>query len=133
MKDHTATVSHRSRLMALDVGTRKIGVAITDPLRLFARPLTTLRRSELNRDRDQLLDLIREYGVGKVVLDVTIGRRQVDQLLARGVSMKIEGWSGPEALREIWSDVPPPKVPKRQPPHKRYSSDDRLPRDDQGD
>ena len=68
MKDHTATVSHGSRLMALDVGTRKIGIAITDPLRLYARPLTTLRRSELNRDRDQLLDLIREYEVGKVII-----------------------------------------------------------------
>ena len=68
MKDHTAAVSHRSRLMALDVGTRKIGIAITDPLRLYARPLTTLRRSELNKDRDQLLDLIREYEVEKVII-----------------------------------------------------------------
>ncbi len=68
MKDRTAAVSHRSRLMALDVGTRKIGIAITDPLRLYARPLTTLRRSELNKDRDQLLCLIREYDVGKVII-----------------------------------------------------------------
>ena len=68
MKDRTAAVSHRSRLMALDVGTRKIGIAITDPLRLYARPLTSLRRSELDKDRDRLLDLIREYEVGKVII-----------------------------------------------------------------
>ena len=68
MKDRKVAVSHRSRLMGLDVGTRKIGIAITDPLRLYARPLTTLRRSELDEDRDQLLGLIREYEVGKVII-----------------------------------------------------------------
>ncbi len=54
--------------MALDVGTRKIGIAITDPLRLYARPLTTLGRSDLDADRDRLLDLIREYEVGRVIV-----------------------------------------------------------------
>ena len=54
--------------MALDVGTRKIGIAITDPLQLYARPLTTLERSELDTDRDRLLDLIREYEVGQVIV-----------------------------------------------------------------
>jgi len=68
VKDRKVAVSHRSRLMGLDVGTRKIGIAITDPLRLYARPLTTLRRSELDEDRDQLLGLIREYEVGKVII-----------------------------------------------------------------
>ena len=72
MKDCTAASPRQRRLMALDVGTRKIGVAITDPLRLCARPLTTLGRSELDNDRDQLLDLIREYEVGKVIVGLPL-------------------------------------------------------------
>ena len=68
MNDRTAASSSRKRLMALDVGTRKIGIAITDPLGLCARPLTTLARSELDEDRDRLLDLIRDYEVGKVIV-----------------------------------------------------------------
>ena len=68
MKDSTSACSRRKRLMALDVGTRKIGIAITDPLRLYSRPLTTLGRSELDEDRDRLLDLIREYEVAKVIV-----------------------------------------------------------------
>ncbi len=72
MKDRTVASSGRKRLMALDVGTRKIGIAITDPLRLYARPLTTLGRSKLDEDRDRLLDLIREYEVGKVIVGLPL-------------------------------------------------------------
>ena len=68
MKDRTAASPRRRRLMALDVGTRKIGVAVTDPLRICARPLMTLGRSELDKDRDRLLDLILEYEIGKVIV-----------------------------------------------------------------
>jgi putative Holliday junction resolvase len=32
------------RLLALDIGDRRIGLAVSDPLRLFARPLATLER-----------------------------------------------------------------------------------------
>ena len=72
---HRTTISSsslRKRLMALDVGTRKIGIAITDPLHLCARPLMTLRRSDLDEDRDRLLDLIREYEVGKVIVGLPL-------------------------------------------------------------
>lgn len=54
--------------MGLDVGTRKIGVAVSDLLQLHSRPLTTLRRRGLLNDRDKLLDLIREYNVCSVIV-----------------------------------------------------------------
>jgi len=54
--------------MALDVGTRKIGVAVSDLLQLYARPLTTLRRRGLHSDRDNLLELIRQYEVCSVIV-----------------------------------------------------------------
>ncbi len=68
MKDRSTTPSQPGRLMALDVGTVKIGVALTDPLQLCARPLTTLRRSSLDSDKDKVLTLIREHEVCSVIV-----------------------------------------------------------------
>ena len=38
------------RLMALDVGSKTIGLATSDALRMLATPLTTIRRSKLAAD-----------------------------------------------------------------------------------
>ena len=50
-----------TRWMALDVGTKRCGVAVTDPLKLTARPLLTFERENLKGDVDRLMELMREY------------------------------------------------------------------------
>jgi len=55
------------RLMALDVGLARIGVALADPLGLLARPLLTLQRRSRNEDFEALADLIRTHEVDGVV------------------------------------------------------------------
>ena len=57
-----------SRWMCLDVGSKRIGVAVTDPLKITARPLTTLRRQNLSQDVGQLCKIIAEYQVEKLVV-----------------------------------------------------------------
>lgn len=55
-----------SRIMAIDYGTKRIGLALTDPLMTFAYPYQTI----LN-DQDMwnnLLKIISEMGVSKIVL-----------------------------------------------------------------
>lgn len=47
------------KLLALDVGLARIGVAVCDPLRLAARPLSVLRRRSRNRDFAILADWLR--------------------------------------------------------------------------
>ncbi|MCZ6834784.1 MAG: GTPase HflX [Planctomycetota bacterium] len=75
----------------------------------------------------------REYLEKRVVMEVTIGRRQLDQLLARGTSMKVDGLTGQEALREIWNEIPPPRVPERMPLHERYIDEYELSPEDDDD
>ena len=58
--------------MALDVGNKKIGVAITDPLQLYARPLTTLFRGNLHNDQKNILKLIQKYKISSVVLGLPL-------------------------------------------------------------
>ena len=36
------------RIMGIDFGTKRIGIAVTDPLMIFASPLTTIKTAEFN-------------------------------------------------------------------------------------
>ena len=56
------------RIMALDLGEKNIGVAISDVMGWTAQPLTTLRRSGMDSDMQFIKDLCSEHQVGSVVL-----------------------------------------------------------------
>ena len=56
------------RILALDVGGRRIGLAVTDPLGLTAQPLFTLRRSTLRADLKAIARFIRQHSVTEVVV-----------------------------------------------------------------
>jgi len=56
-------------ILALDVGERRIGVAISDPSESFSLPLRTIERTEsLHDDLEKILDIVREYGATTVVV-----------------------------------------------------------------
>jgi putative Holliday junction resolvase len=57
-----------SRLMALDVGDRRIGVAVSDPLGLTAQPVLTLARTNRRQDVKSLKRLLRKYGCEEIVV-----------------------------------------------------------------
>lgn len=54
--------------MALDVGKRVIGIAVSDPLQLTARPLTTLVRQDLESDTDRILEIAKENEVERILV-----------------------------------------------------------------
>ena len=54
--------------MGLDVGDRRIGVAVSDELGLTAQPVLTLRRKNLRADLGSLARLLRKYACAKVVV-----------------------------------------------------------------
>lgn len=55
------------RILALDYGKRRIGLAISDPLGITAQPLPTFQRGRLREDLSGLARLIRERGVNRLV------------------------------------------------------------------
>lgn len=54
--------------MALDVGSKRCGVAVTDPLKLTSRPLLTFERTSLEEDVERLIGLMRQYQVEKLIV-----------------------------------------------------------------
>ncbi len=55
-------------VMALDVGTRRIGVAVADPSGSFALPITVVERTNLQADLHKIGQLVKEYGAGELVV-----------------------------------------------------------------
>lgn len=58
----------RPRILGLDVGSKTIGLAVSDPLGITAQGLQTIRRQNKRLDFGQLEKLIREYEVAEIVV-----------------------------------------------------------------
>ncbi|MEE1038477.1 MAG: Holliday junction resolvase RuvX [Eubacterium sp.] len=56
------------RKIALDVGDKTIGVAVSDPLGITAQGITTIERVGIRKDCDKVMDYIREYECDTVVI-----------------------------------------------------------------
>ena len=60
------------RLMGLDVGTKTIGLALSDTRRVIATPLETIRRRRFREDMARLFFLIDTHGVGGLVIGLPL-------------------------------------------------------------
>ncbi|MSP77154.1 MAG: Holliday junction resolvase RuvX [Rhodospirillaceae bacterium] len=80
------------RLMALDVGTKTIGVATSDMLRMLATPLVTLKRGKLAVDLTALAELARKYEI---------------KALAIGLPLNMDGTEGPrcQSIRQFAANI----------------------------
>jgi putative Holliday junction resolvase len=56
------------RILALDLGARRIGAALSDPLGLTAQGIQTITRTNIREDLAQLSKIIRQNGVTLILL-----------------------------------------------------------------
>jgi len=59
-------------VVAIDLGARRIGVAVTDGLGLTAQPHATIQRHGGQRDLDAIAAVVREQDAGRVVLGLPL-------------------------------------------------------------
>jgi putative Holliday junction resolvase len=80
------------RTLGLDVGTKTIGVAVSDGLGLTAQAVTTIRRTNLRADLAALSELAREHEATRLVV---------------GLPLNMDGSEGPraEASRKFADDA----------------------------
>jgi len=60
------------RILGLDVGDRRIGVAISDELEISAHSLATIHRNDLSREIGQIKKIVEEYGVEEIVIGMPV-------------------------------------------------------------
>jgi putative pre-16S rRNA nuclease len=60
--------SLEKRVLGLDVGSKTIGMAVSDPLGITAQGLQTYRRQNKRRDLEALRTVIQDYQVAEIVV-----------------------------------------------------------------
>ena len=90
--DFRGAVPPGLRLLGLDVGTKTIGMALSDTRRMIATPLDTLRR--------------RRFGDDLAVLSAVIDRHQVGGLVI-GLPLTLSGGDGPrtQSVRQFARNI----------------------------
>lgn len=74
------------RVLALDVGEKRMGVALSDPLGVVARPLTILSRASFQADLEAVETLVVEHNVDCVLV---------------GLPLTLQGERGPQAQQVL--------------------------------
>lgn len=69
--------------LGLDVGDKRIGVAVSDPGGTYSFPVTTIHRTQLRADLNEIVELARERNVRTIVVGDPVG---------------LSGVRGPQAL-----------------------------------
>jgi putative Holliday junction resolvase len=62
-----------ARVLALDIGTKTIGIAVSDPLGWFARPVRTIRRASWAADLEALGQVLQELAVNQLIVGLPLG------------------------------------------------------------
>jgi putative Holliday junction resolvase len=95
--------SRKGRILALDLGKRRIGLALSDPLGITAQGLPTLQRINIRTDLTALEKTIQEHDVGMILLGLPLhmtgkeGRqaeytREFADRLAERTGLEIRMW-----------------------------------------
>ena len=94
-----------SRILALDLGTRRIGLAVSDEMGWTAQGLPTLERRNNRTDLEALVKLIRERGVTRVVAGNPLrlsGEESAGSRQAAAFAARLERAAGVEVV--LWDE-----------------------------
>jgi putative Holliday junction resolvase len=72
LPDLKAALGRHQRLMGLDLGTKTIGLALSDVTRTVATPLSTIARTKFTKDAAALFEIVDANDVGGLVLGLPI-------------------------------------------------------------
>ncbi|MBN9670121.1 Holliday junction resolvase RuvX [Roseibium aggregatum] len=97
LDDFIAALPPGRRLIGLDLGTKTIGLALSDLGRGIATPMETIRRKKFTPDAEKLLEICAKQDVGGIVLGLPLNmdgsegpRAQATRAFARNLSQMTE-------------------------------------------
>ena len=73
------------RILGLDVGSKTVGVAVSDPLGVIATGVTTIERVGIRKDTGKVIDYIKEYGCETVVIGLPLSLDGEDSIQTQKV------------------------------------------------
>lgn len=67
-EDFAGAITPMQPLAGLDLGTKTIGVAVTDTMQSVATPLDTIKRKKFTLDAEALLEILKKRGIEALIL-----------------------------------------------------------------
>ncbi len=91
------------RILCLDIGEKRIGVAVSDELGLTAQGVSVINRNTLSKDLKQIKELVEKFQAGKVILglpknmDGSLGKKAREvmdfkETLEKHLDLEIKMW-----------------------------------------
>ncbi|MEX1061262.1 MAG: Holliday junction resolvase RuvX [Methyloceanibacter sp.] len=97
IEDLAPLLAPEARLLGLDVGTKTIGLALSDVTRSIATPYGTVRRTKFTADAKVIQEAVKEHQVGALVIGLPINldgsegpRAQSTRAFTRNLAARIE-------------------------------------------
>jgi putative Holliday junction resolvase len=97
IQDLPKLLAPEARLLGLDVGTKTVGLALSDVTRSVATPYSTLRRTKFTEDAKAILEVVEKNQVGGLVIGFPLNldgsegpRAQSTRAFARNLAARIE-------------------------------------------
>ncbi len=75
-----------ARILAIDFGTRRMGLAVSDALGMTAQGLPTLERTRMADDLEHLRSLVEEHSVERVLVGNPIGHSGAETSMSQRVA-----------------------------------------------
>jgi len=90
--DHFVTLPEHARLLGLDLGTKTIGLALSDVERRIATPLETIQRIKFRQDAAALLKVAEKHAIAGLVI---------------GLPLNMDGSEGPrcQSVRQFATNI----------------------------
>ena len=92
-----AALPGSGKLLGLDLGTKTIGVAVSDAMRYSATPLETIARTKFTADAARIVELVAVNGAAGIVLGLPLNmdgsegpRAQSTRAFARNLASKLD-------------------------------------------
>jgi putative Holliday junction resolvase len=85
-----STTIPAKRVLGLDVGSKRIGIAISDPLGITAQGLETLQRQNKRLDFEKLAKLAHDYEVAEIVVGLPLRMSGVEGIQAEKMQIFAE-------------------------------------------
>ncbi len=92
------------KIIALDVGDKTIGVAVSDALNITAQGLMTIERIGIKKDTNKLIELIKEHACGTIVIGLPLkldGTDSIQTEKVREFRTKLENKLRAERMGDI--------------------------------
>jgi len=91
------------RILAVDPGDKRIGIAISDPTKTIAKPVKVLRHTKRSEDAEKILQIASQNDVGQIIVGQTLddegnltpqGRKsfRLAEVIKKSSSIKVQMW-----------------------------------------